>query len=123
MSGKSNGHKPKGKRTSAKPAVPPSPASVENPVPNPAATMPGRRGGTLKRGGVNPGSGRPPNEWKRRMEQLADRWAKAAEVQKVLDNPEHPQWMNAGRFAAEQAHGKPQQSIDVSGKLTLIMDL
>lgn len=31
----------------------------KKPRPNPAATMPGKNGGTLRRGGTNPGSGRP----------------------------------------------------------------
>lgn len=84
---------------------------VENPVSNPVRTQPGKNGGTLKVGGVNPGSGRPPNAWKAKMEALADRWAQAAEAQRVLDDPTHPNWMAAGKFAAEMAHGKPAQTI------------
>lgn len=34
-----------------------------NPVDNPA-TQPGKNGGTLKRGGTNPGAGRPPNAFR-----------------------------------------------------------
>ena len=67
-------------------------------------SLPGNKGGT----------GRPPNAFKARMKALADRWAQAAEAKKILDNPEHPYWMHAGRFAAEHGYGKPEQSVQVS---------
>lgn len=50
------------------------------------------------------------------MAKLADRWAQAAEAQKILDTPEHPEWMAAGRFVAEQAYGKPKDGGSESGR-------
>lgn len=52
------------------------------------------------------------------MRALADRWAQAADAEKVLDNPKHDQWLAAGKFAAEQGYGKPEQPLAVSGSAT-----
>ena len=78
--------------------------------------QPGRNGGTLLVGnpGCKGGTGRPPNEWKARMAKIADRWAKAVETQKVVDNPKHPHFMKAGQFAAEQAHGQASKNVDLT---------
>lgn len=76
-------------------------------------TMPGRNGGTLNRGG-NHSPGRPTDAFKAKMRSLADRWAQAAEAERVLDNPDHPNWMAAGRFAAEHGYGKPKESQDIN---------
>jgi len=66
-------------------------------------------------GGTNKGGpGRPPNEFKRQMAELADRGAQAAAAKGVLDDPTHPQWMNAWKFCAEQAHGRAHQAVDVT---------
>lgn len=37
---------------------------------NPVLTQPGKNGGTLKRGGVNPGAGRPTNEFRQECRKL-----------------------------------------------------
>lgn len=98
--------------TNTKPVNDLAPATpTDNPVEKPVQvrTMPGRNGGTLNVGG-NHGGGRPPNAWKARMAKLADRWAQAAEAKRILDDPDHPEWMAAGRFAAEQAYGKPKDA-------------
>lgn len=86
-------------------------SSEPNPVANPVRTQPGKNGGTLKVGGTNPGSGRPPDAWKALCADMADRGAKAALAKKVLDDPEHPAWLGAWKFVAEQAHGKAAQTI------------
>ena len=79
--------------------------------------------GLLRSGGTDNGGagGRPPDAWKAKMAKLADRWAQAAEAQRVLDDPDHPHWMRAGQFASEQAHGKPTQPIsgDVDAPLVI----
>ena len=63
--------------------------------------------------------GRPPNEWKRRMEALRDRWLQAAEAESVLDNPAHPAWMSAAKFVHEAVAGKPREKVEQSGQVTI----
>lgn len=85
---------------------------VENIVQNSARTQPGANGGTLKVGNPgNKGGGRPPDAWKALCADMADRGAKAALAKQVLDDPEHPAWLGAWKFVAEQAHGKAAQTI------------
>lgn len=79
--------------------------------------MPGRNGGTLLVGPTNKGGpGRPPDAFKARMASLADRWAQAADAKKIVDDPDHPEWMAAGKFAAEQGYGRPAQTVELQGK-------
>lgn len=88
---------------------------------NTRRTMPGRNGGTLLIGGGRgpapgaPNAGRPPDAWKAKMRELADRWAQAAEIEKVLDNPTHEHWMAAGKTVIEQAHGAPSKRVELAG--------
>lgn len=83
---------------------------------------PGRNGGTLKSGG-NPkrSGGRPSNAWKER--QLAIAEIASGKALEIAENPEHPRWEFVYRTAAEHAHGKPSQPIDVTGKVTVVWDL
>jgi hypothetical protein len=83
-----------------------------------SATRPGRNGGTLKVGnpGNKGGTGRPPNEWKAQMERLADRARQALEASRVLDNTEHPLYLHAAKWVQENAHGKPAQTLEHTGK-------
>lgn len=72
-------------------------------------------GGALLTGGV-PGhdgrrAGRPPNEWKRRMEGLRDRWLVAAEAATIVENVKHPQWLNLGKFLASYTAELPVRRI------------
>lgn len=61
-----------------------------------------------------PNAGRPPNEWNRRMEELGDRWLVALEAGEVVDDPDHPQFANIGRWLIEQLRGKAKQQVDVT---------
>ena len=81
----------------------------------PTGMMPGRNGGLLKRGGNPTGAGgRPPDDWKAKCASLADRGAKAVAAAQVIENPDHPVFLGAWKFAAEQAHGKAQASVDLT---------
>lgn len=74
--------------------------------------------GKLKRGGTNPGAGRPTDEFKALCRQLASR-AKTFEVaEKILDNPEiYPSlYTGALKWATEHGYGKPTESIELTGK-------
>ncbi len=77
----------------------------------------GPRGGKLWTGGVpgNKGGGRKPDEWKRQMEELADRGAQAIAARKVVDDPDHPLFLGAWKFASEQAHGQAPKRVEVVG--------
>lgn len=80
------------------------------------ALVPQPHGGALRNGGTNKGgTGRPPDAWKAKMRELADRWAQAAEANRVLDDPDHKEWMAAGRFVGEQAHGKADAKTTIAG--------
>lgn len=50
------------------------------------------------------------------MEALADRGAQTLETSKALADENHPLFEFAFKFAAEQAHGKAAQSLDVTSK-------
>lgn len=76
------------------------------------AVHPELRGRGPKKGAPN--AGRPPNEWNRRMEELGDRWLVALEAGEVVDDPDHPQFANIGRWLIEQLRGKAKQQVDVT---------
>lgn len=86
-----------------------------------SSVMPGRFGGTLRRGGGNPkrNGGRPPN-WLRDFcdEALADPKCKAA-VRAILRNRSHPAFATMWKAAGERAHGKPEQPVEHGGELTI----
>ena len=76
----------------------------------PGTFLPGddpRRGNGPPKGS----GGRPPNEFKAAMQELASREEALAKVREVLNNPDHPHWLGAYRFAAEHGYGKPAQTI------------
>lgn len=78
--------------------------------------MPQARGGALLTGGV-PGNkgGRPPDAWKALCRELASREEMLAQARAVLGDREHPAWLGAWRFVAEQAYGKAEATQTVKG--------
>jgi hypothetical protein len=86
----------------------------ENPVENPV-TMPGRNGGTLRRGGTNKGGpGRPTDEFKRRMREHAD--AAEAIAGEVVRDKQHPAWLGAAKWVTDRSeYGPVPKPIEVSG--------
>ena len=61
-----------------------------------------------------PNAGRPPNAWREKMEALRDRWLIAAEVERIVDDPDHPSWFQVGKFVHEATAGRPHQAVDVT---------
>lgn len=77
-------------------------------------TRPGRNGGTLRNGslpGNKGGSGRPPDAFKELCRGLATAGAVALQAEKVMQNPKHPAFLSALRWATENGYGKPAQPI------------
>lgn len=81
----------------------------------PVAVRTTARGGKLNSGGVFAGTGRPPDAWKAEMRALADSAARAARAKKILETPDHPAWLGAWKFVAEQGYGKADQRIQHAG--------
>jgi hypothetical protein len=82
------------------------------------ALVPQPHGGAIRRGsekGNTPGTGRPPDEFKAAMRALASSEAMLNHVQDVLNNPDHPQWLGAWKWATERGYGKSPDSLEVSG--------
>jgi hypothetical protein len=78
--------------------------------------VPAHGRGQLKVGGVNPGGGRPKDEFKARMRELASGAETEAALTKILNDSTHPHYMKALAFAAEHGYGKPTDHVEVSGK-------
>lgn len=77
--------------------------------------VPAHGRGALRIGGTNPGGGRPRNEWKALCAGLASSKERLDIAKKILDNPEHPAWLGAWKFVAEQAYGKSAQTTVLQG--------
>ncbi len=85
-------------------------------IPGKPAKIPQAHGGALYTGGVpghKGGAGRPKDAWKAKMRTLADRFAQQLEAKRILEDPDHPQWLAAGKFVAEQAYGKATEKLEV----------
>lgn len=89
--------------------------SRENPVPV-VGTMPGRNGGRLKRGGTNPGAGRPPNEFKDFLKrEIRDNPESRAALIRAASDEESRSFGSAWKLAAEYDEAKPSQKHEVGG--------
>jgi hypothetical protein len=83
--------------------------------------MPGRFGGSLRRGGGNPkrNGGRPPN-WLRQFcdDLLASPKCKTA-VRKILEDENHPAFATMWKAVGDRAHGKAEASVAHSGEVSI----
>ncbi len=79
---------------------------------------PGPRGGMLRTGGTSKGgTGRPPDEFKARMRERASRADVEAYLEKCLNGEFGPRfYFQALQMATEYGYGKPQQTLEVTGK-------
>lgn len=76
-------------------------------------------GGALRNGGTNKGGpGRPPDEFKAMCARLASRNATANRVREILEDKDHPFFMNALKWATENGYGKPTEHVEVDAKMT-----
>jgi ribosomal protein L34E len=79
--------------------------------------MPGKHGGTLRRG--NPGhkgaGGRPRNDYRTRCGRIVNGKGARVAIQAIAEDPEHPQCVAAQRMLADRAYGRPVESLEVSG--------
>jgi hypothetical protein len=67
-----------------------------------------------------PNAGRPPDEWKAKLRELASRENVLAHIQTVLDSgPEHPFFAKALEYVTEYGYGKATQHIEQTGSNTL----
>jgi hypothetical protein len=90
------------------------------PVETPAM-MPGRNGGALRRGGINPkhNGGRPPDEFAAKMRGLATYAEKAGLIERVLKDIHHPFWLGALKYVTDRGYGKAKESVDMKAKVTV----
>lgn len=63
-------------------------------------------------GGPQPGAGRPPAAWKEACKALASKQEVFDKAAQILDNPEHPAFLGAWKFLAEQGYGKPDATVN-----------
>jgi len=77
----------------------------------PVGAHPGNTGGKKGR------SGRKPDEFKAMMRALVSHDGAAKALQEIVNDPTHPQFVQAFRMAAEFGYGKAQQHIEHSGEL------
>lgn len=80
------------------------------------------RGGTpdnLNKGGNEGnrfGAGRPRNAWREACAGLVSSDEVFELLRGVIVNPEHPAWLGAFKFAAEQGYGRAKESVEHSGE-------
>ena len=101
-------------------AVVPIHEPVERPVRRGGGFMldPSKRGRGPAKGAPN--AGRPPDEWKAKLRELASRENVLAHIQTVLDaGPEHPFFAKALEYVTEYGYGKATQHIEQTGSNTL----
>lgn len=60
------------------------------------------------------GPGRPPDEFKRLCQHLASRAETVAAVTAILNDPRHPAYLGALKWATENGYGRPEQRVDVT---------
>jgi len=70
-------------------------------------------------GGKKGRSGRKPDAWKAIMAKCLTRKSTLRALSRVLKDDKHPAYLGALRFAAGYAYGKPQENVQVKGRLSL----
>lgn len=64
-----------------------------------------------------PGTGAPPEVFRRRMALLASRAKTVKQVEEILDDKDHQHFMRALEYATDRGYGKEAQPLD--GELTI----
>lgn len=82
--------------------------------------VPSHGKGKLRIGGTNKGGpGRPPDAFKELCRQLASGEKTVVSVRAILEDETHPQFVAALKWATEHGYGKPKESIEHSGEVTM----
>lgn len=77
---------------------------------------PQKHGGALKIGGTNPGAGRPPDEFKARMREIASGPTALAFLEQCVNGEHGAQFaIKAQEYAAERGYGRVPQSVALTG--------
>lgn len=88
-----------------------------------ATSYGGKQGNTPKgKDQKRPGTGRLPDVFKARMALLASRQKTVKNVEKILDNPNHPLFGKMLDFAAERGFGKESTPVDATVTVKVIRE-
>ena len=79
-----------------------------------AVGRPFAKGADPRRNTTTPGTGRPPDAFKELCRELTSGEKTVKQLQAILKNADHPQFMAAVRWASEHGYGKPVQPVDVN---------
>lgn len=84
--------------------------------------IPFKRGPDPRRGkGPKPGTGgRPRDEFRALLRELASRPETVAGLDAILSDPGHPQYLRALEFVTERGYGKEPQAIEGGLSLTVV---
>jgi len=66
-----------------------------------------------------PNAGRPPNWLKEWCDELLSDETTKSQVRAILKDKDHPAFRAMWNAVADRAHGKPKESLEVTGKLSL----
>ncbi len=89
-----------------------------------AVGRPFRKGYDPRRGCGRKGrSGRPPDEFRRQLAELASREETVAALEAILSDPNHPQFMKALQFAADRGYSMLTKPDSASTPLLVVGDL
>lgn len=77
-------------------------------------------GGALLPGGTGAG-GRPKDEWKAKLRELASSDSAIAGLTAIINDPTHPHYLKALEFAAERGYGKEAQTVEGDMRLTVVL--
>lgn len=80
--------------------------------------VPKHGNGKLNVGGYHNG-GRPKDEWKAKLRELASSDTVLEGLQSILSDKTHPQYLKALEFAAERGYGKEVTPVEQSGSMAL----
>lgn len=88
-----------------------------------ATSFGGKSGNKKGRGPAKgaPNAGALPATFKNRMALLAARAKTAKNIESILDDPKHPQFMKALEFAADRGYGRVEQPQTHTGSVEIIV--
>lgn len=83
--------------------------------------VPSHGKGKLKRGGTNPGAGRPKKEYTDWCRDLLDQADSRGQVEALMKDSHHPAYATMYKELANRAHGKPKESVamTLTGEVTV----